>query len=128
MKRELIIILVIAFAICGCSTKQKQKPYMLTMFVMKYDNNGNLFYLERNREPILASDDTTAFNQAIKLFYLDRVNEMKLDAKHFEKTVRFELKDGLRNVNADLTQKVVDSLHLDYQRLNPKVLTALHSS
>lgn len=128
MKRELIIILIMVFAICGCSTESKQKPYMLTMFVIKYDNKGNLFNFERNREPILASDDITAFNRAIELFYLDKVNEMKLDAKHFERTVRFELKDGLRNVNKELTQKVVDSLHLNYQRLNPKVLTDLHSS
>ena len=128
MKRELIIILVIAFSIYGCSTKQKQKPYTLTMFVIKYDNKGNLFDFTRNRGPILASDDTTACNQAIKLFYIERLNEMKLDSKHFERTMRFELKDGSRNVNTDLTPKVVDSLRLNYQRLNPKVLTDLHSS
>lgn len=128
MQRELIIILVMAFAVCGCSTKQKQKPYTLTMFVIKYDNKGKLFHFTRNRGLILASDDTTAFNQGIKLFYLERLNEVKLDSKHFERTMRFELKDGSRNVNDDLTPKVVDSLRLNYQRLNPKVLTDLHSS
>lgn len=101
---------------------------MLTMFVMEYDRKGNPFFLESNREAILASNDTIAYNQAIELFYLNRINEMKLDAKHFRKTMRFELKDGLRNVNKELTPRILDSLHLNFQRSNPKLFADLHSS
>lgn len=125
---RIIVIMIIAMAIAGCKAKQKQKPYMLTMFVMKYDKKGNPFYLERNRESILASNDTIAFNQAINSFYLEKIKEMKFDAKNLKRTMRFELKDGLRNINHDLTEKVVDSLYLNYQRLNPQILKDLHSS
>lgn len=81
MKRAIIILLTVALAIGGCNKKQKQKPYMLTMSVMKYDKKGKPFYLDRRREAILAADDTTAYYQALQIVAMNRIDESKVASK-----------------------------------------------
>lgn len=119
MKRELIIILVIAFVICACSTKRK--PYMLTMFVMKYDKKGNPFYLDHKREPILAQDDTAAYYQALKIVTLKRIEESKFTLKRIERTIKFELKDGTRDIEKSFSPETIGRLTINFIKLHPEI-------
>ena len=121
MKRELMIILIMVFSIFGCSTKKKRKPYTLTMFVMKYDNKGTPFYLDHKREPILADDDTVAYYQALKIVALNRIKESKFTIKRIERTIKFELKDGARDIEKDFSTETIGRLNINFIKLHPEI-------
>lgn len=121
MKRKLIIILVVAFAICGCSTKRKQKAYMLTMFVMKYDKKGNPFYLDLKREPILAQDDTAAYYQTLEIVAWRRIKESKFTVRRIERTTKFQLKDCARDIEKSFSPETIGRLGINFIKLHPEI-------
>lgn len=121
IKRAIIILLTVALAIGGCNKKQKQKPYMLTMSVMKYDKKGKPFYLDRRREAILAADDTTAYYQALQIVAMNRIDESKVASKLTEKTIKFELKYGIHDIKESFPPETIGRLNRNFIKLHPEI-------
>lgn len=122
MKTKILLMVLTALYLCGCKTKEKrQKPYTLTLFVMEYNRSGTPIYLNHKRETITAFNDTLAYNEALKAYYANKTEEAQLGTKSLNQTIKFEIKNGIRNLNEEFNTKLTDSLKKNYLKLNPGI-------
>lgn len=99
--KNLIIYTALSTILLSACKEKKSKFYLVTMFAKEYNKSGNPFFLNKERITIEAENDTAAFNEALKLYYLNKYQESMLGGKKFNETVKFEVRDGRRILFSD---------------------------
>lgn len=88
---------------------------------MKYDKKGRPFYLDHKREPILAQDDTAAYYQALEIVAWRRIKESKFTVRRIERTTKFELKDGARDIEKSFSPETIGRLGINFIKSHPEI-------